>query len=255
MNVIFTVNLPETKKPGRTIPYHYSIESWKHYALRHNAEIFVLEDRVYPEEYMNANWHKIFSLKLLEANGIDYDSVLIVDGDTIVHPNAPSIFDECTGGFCAVHNDGSYDWMLRSMEVYSQEVFNGFTFPFTQYFNSGVLVINKSQAGFLDYAIQFYNLNRERLQGIQSKYGVGTDQPVLNYLVQQKIPEQLQILPYKWNMQELPRREVLDLELTFVNYGWVYHFNGIHPDFKPNMHNIDSAVEQWMRYVYEKLYQ
>ena len=48
-------------------------------------EVFVLTERVYEEEYMNANWHKTYALTLLENNGIDYDQVLIVDGDIIVN--------------------------------------------------------------------------------------------------------------------------------------------------------------------------
>lgn len=253
-NVVFMVNLPETKKPGRSNSYQYSERSWKFYCDRTDSELFVLTERIWPEDRMNANWHKIYALQLLEANGIDYDKVLIVDGDTIVHPMAPNIFDVVGDKFYAVHNDGSYDWMLRSMENYSHHMFNGFTFPFTRYFNSGFIVINRRFKGFFDDAIQFYTLNQDRIRAMQQNYGVGTDQPVLNFLVHSKIPDELEILPYEWNMQELPRREVLNLEMTFVHYGWVYHFNGIHPDFKVLQADNTPAVEQWMSYVYTQLY-
>lgn len=254
MDTIIIIDIEESKKPGRTSPYRYSIQSWKHYARKHNAELFVLNERIYPETYMNANWHKVFAFKLLTSAGHECGRVLIVDADTIVHPDAPNIFELSGGKFCAVHNDGSYDWMLRSMENYSHHLFNGFTFNFTEYFNSGLLLVDKHHVGFFDDVIQYYHDNAAEIRWMQTTYGVGTDQPVLNFLVHMHIPDKLKILPYEWNMQELPRREVLDLNLTFVNYGWVYHFNGIHPDFKINPHDSSPAVEQWMGYVYNKLY-
>ena len=53
----------------------------------------------YMDGYVNIVW---------DSQGIDYDKVLIVDGDTIVHPEAPNIFDAVGRSFCAVHNEGSY---------------------------------------------------------------------------------------------------------------------------------------------------
>lgn len=255
MNVIFMVNLPETKKPGRTTAYQYAEKSWKRYANRIGAELFVLRDRIYPEDYMNANWHKVMVFMLLQHSGIPYDKVLIVDSDTIAHPNAPDIFaGKGMGKFYAAHNDGSYDWMLRSMENYSYHMFDGFRFPFTQYFNSGVMLVSVGLEKFFEEVHQFYQQNSDRIKWMQETYGVGTDQPVLNFMVQSKIPDRFELLPYEWNMQELPRREVLNLYLTFVHYGWVYHFNGIHPDFKIDPADSTPAVEQWMKYTYTTLY-
>ena len=41
---------------------------------------------------MHLNWHKSLALKLLKENNIEYDQVLIVDADTIVHPDCPNFF-------------------------------------------------------------------------------------------------------------------------------------------------------------------
>ena len=121
--IIFIVNISEQLKKGRNDKYDLSINSWKSWADKNNCEVFVLTERVYPENYMNANWHKALALKLLESNGIDYDQVLIVDADTIVHPNCPNFFDMSENKLCGVHNDGSYDWVCRSMENYSKHIF------------------------------------------------------------------------------------------------------------------------------------
>ena len=74
-NIVFIVNLPEEKKQGRSHPYQYSVESWKKWCNKNNCELFVLKDRIYPEDFMNANWHKLFIFQLLDNSGINYDQV------------------------------------------------------------------------------------------------------------------------------------------------------------------------------------
>ncbi len=252
-NIVFIVNIPDQKRPGRNLPYQYSIRSWEQYCRRHGAELFILTERVVDESAMNANWHKIFALKLLEANGIEYDKVLIVDADTIVHPNAPNIFDVCGDGFCAVANEGSYDWLFRSMEAYSKYMFNGFTFPFYQYFNSGVICVNKNHEQFFDMLFTFYTQHNQDIIHMQETFHVGTDQPVLNFMVH-LYRDDFQLLPFEWNMQDLWRLEILDTNLTFTNYGWVYHFNAIPGDYKLNSNSNVSPSHQWMEYAFNKLY-
>ena len=174
-NVVFMVNMVESKKPNRNSPYTYSVRSWRQYCKRHGAELFVLSERIQSEDYMNANWHKLYVFALLENSGIEYDKVLIVDGDTIVHPEAPSIFDACGDGFCAAHNDGSYDWLLRSMETYSKFLFDGYMFPFYEYFNSGVMVVNKAHKELFNDILKCYDDNHVKIRQIQDTYHVGTD--------------------------------------------------------------------------------
>ena len=146
-NIVFLVCLTETKKQGRNLPYKYSVESWSKWCDKNDCELFVLTERIYPEDYMNANWHKSFVFQLLESNDIDYDQVLIVDADTMVHPDAPNVFNETDNKFCAIHNYGSYDWVCRSIENYSKYIFDGFTFPLWEYINSGFLILNTELNG------------------------------------------------------------------------------------------------------------
>jgi hypothetical protein len=122
-NVVFIVNLHEKEKPNRNQPYHYCVKSWKIWCKKNNCELFVLEDRIYSEDFMNANWHKIFAFQLLESSGIDYNQILIADADTIIHPNAPNVFEMTDNKFCAVHGFGSYDWQCRSIENYKKHMF------------------------------------------------------------------------------------------------------------------------------------
>ena len=53
------------------------------------------------------------------------------------------------------------------------------------------------------------------------------------------------LFPYEFNMQDMPRKEILDNELTFTKLGWVYHFNAI-PGGPETTHH-------WMKKTYEYL--
>ena len=155
-NVVFIVNLTETKKYGRNQPYQLSVDSWKLWCDKNDCELFVLTERIYPEDYMNANWHKIFVFQLLESNDVDYDQVLIVDADTMVHLEAPNIFDITDRKFCVVHNYGSYDWVCRSIENYKKHLFPDVDVPLFEYFNSGIIICNKKHKQFYEKIINFY---------------------------------------------------------------------------------------------------
>ena len=54
-NVVFMVNLPENKKQGRNVPYHHSVQSWQKWCDNNDALLFVLDQRIHEENYMNAN--------------------------------------------------------------------------------------------------------------------------------------------------------------------------------------------------------
>ena len=230
-NIVFLVNLSETKKEGRNQPYKYSAYSWKKWCDKNDCELFVLEDRIYPEDFMNANWHKVFVFQLLDENKIDYNQILIADADTIIHPDAPNVFEMSEQKFCAVHNYGSYDWVCRSIENYKKHLFPEIDVPLFEYFNSGIIICNKVHKDFYEKIINFYLKNQEKIAKLQETYQVGTDQPILNYFVQQEKISYKQ-LPYEWNMQDLRRFEILDEGLTFTKIGWIYHFNGIPNDMR-----------------------
>lgn len=240
-NIVFIVNLKEEQKPGRSYPYEHSVKSWKTWCDKNDSELVVLEERIHQEDFMNANWHKIFVFELLDSSGLDYDQVLIADADTIVHPNAPNVFDLTEHKFCAVHGFGSYDWESRSIENYKKHLFPDVELDLFEYFNSGIIVCNKEHREFYKKVIDFYNANQELLTNMQKVYSVGTDQPVLNFLVKSENVEYKQ-LGYEWNMQDMRRFEILDEELTFTKIGWVYHFNGIPDDLRNHMMQKTSGV-------------
>ena len=40
--------------------------------------------------------------------------------NTIVHPDCPNFFDMMDDSYVGVHNYGSYDWIIRSIEIYQK---------------------------------------------------------------------------------------------------------------------------------------
>ena len=253
-NIIFIVNLGEKSRAGRNNPYSYSINSWENWAKSKGYEVFVLTDRVYEEEYMNANWHKTYALTLLENSNIEYNQVLIVDADTIVHPNCPDFFKESDGKFCAIMNNGCYEWVNRSIKVYGDKLFNDVELKNWQYFNSGFIVVNKSHLEFFEKVHKFYEENSDSFRSIQQEFKVGNDQTPLNYLTKLHNVD-VKLFPNCYNLQEMHRKNLLHFpnhswfedELHFLDSAWVYHFNGI-----PN--HPERNVHYWMERTYKHLY-
>ena len=95
---------------------------------------------------------------------IDYNQILIVDADTIIHPNAPDVFELTDNKFCAVHNYGSYDWICRSIENYKKHLFPDVDVPLFEYFNSGVIVCNKNHKEFYNKIIKSRDTYNKKLK-------------------------------------------------------------------------------------------
>lgn len=244
-NIIFMINIVHNER-SKNQGYEWSIKSWKIYADKYNCDLFILDQPLFDISYMKPNWYKMYILDILEENHIEYDQVLFVDSDTIITDNAPNIFDITDHKFCAVRNFGDIDWIFRSIETYSKFLFNNFTYPFYNYFNSGLLVFNKKHIKLFKSIQKFYEENKEQIIFIQNNYGVGHDQPIFNFFVNRDISNDFKILGYEWNMQDLNRSELLGEDLLYLQYGYVCHFNsGIKP-------TPGYWLEKTYKHIYEK---
>lgn len=250
-NIIFGLNV-DLKGEGRwassrVTPYEYSIRSWKSFAEKVDADLFILDEVLLPVEQMSLCWQRYFIFDILEANNIEYDQIAIVDFDTIVHPNCPNFFELTNRKFTGVHNDGSYDWVIRSLENYSKAVFNGFQSKFWNYIDCGFMIVNEKHKDFFKTITHFYSKNSTKLKEVE-KLHTGTDQTPVNILIERENVE-LKLLPYEFNMIDLNRKEILDEQLTFTNIGHIFHFNCI-PN---NVGNVQTLY--WMRKTYNHLYE
>jgi len=254
-NVVFIVDIKlkgKQKEVGRwastrSDPYVFSIKSWQNWCKKNDCELFILNDEVLPHETMPVSWQRYYIFDLLEANGIDYDQILYVDADTIVHPDCPNIFELSDRKFCFVHNEGSYDWVLRSVENYSKYFFDGYIIPWYYYFDSGMLIFNEKHKPFFQKILSFFNENRENLLNAEKTWHAGTDQTPVNFLVH-LLNIDYKLLPYEYNMCDLNRKELLGDDLLFTKIGWIYQYNSI-----PN--NVeDKLTYYWMKKTYEYLH-
>lgn len=243
-NIIFIINIVHNDR-SKNQGYDWSIKSWRKYAEKYGHELFILDRTLFEVDYMKPQWYKMYILDLLESNEVDYNQVLYVDADTVVHPNAPDIFEITEGKFCAVRNYGDMDWVLRSMENYSKFIFEGFTFPFYKYFNSGVMVFNKKHKDFFKDIQNFYHTNKDAILHMQNTFGVGNDQPVLNYFVNRDIQDDYKVLGYEWNMQDMTRLETITSDFLHTRYGYISHYNaGVKP-------TPGYWIEKTYKYLYE----
>ena len=244
-NIVFIIDI---KKEGKTKKeYQYSIDSWKYFCDKYGHTLLVLDEPIVDTNYMGVIWQRYFLFDILDHNEIDYNQVLIVDADTIIHPDAPDIFTLTEDKYCLVHDDGDFDWILRSMENYHHHLFQDQPlFNWYEYFNSGFQIVNKSHREFFNTMRKFYEENVEQILWCQKTYGVGTDQTPLNYLLRRENIE-TKALSYKFNMSCMATKEVVNEAMQHTEVGYVMHFNGL-----PNK---DESVPYWMELTYKYLYE
>ena len=252
-NIVFLMNIKLNDESGRytsdrSLPYNFSVNSWKQWCDKNNAELFVLEELLLPKEEMAICWQRYHLFDILDANEIDYDQILMVDSDTIVHPDCPNFFEMTEHKYTGVHNEGSYDWIFRSVENYSKFIFQGRELKWWNYINGGFQIVNKKHKAFFSSMISLYNNNKKNFIQMQEQFHTGTDQTPLNFMLQMNNID-VKLLPYEFNMTDMPRKEILNHDLTMTNIGWVYHFNCI-----PNNQG-NKATYFWMEKTYKELYE
>ena len=250
-NIVFTMDIDLDGEgryaSTRRLPYQYSIKSWEKWCAKNDCELFVLTDLLLPKEQMNICWQRYYLFDILDANDIKYDQILSVDADTIVHPDCPNFFEMTDRKMCGVHNEGSYDWIIRSIENYGKYFFNGHNMDFTKYIDCGFVIINETHRDFFKQVIDFYNENAELLRQVEKEWHAGTDQTPVNFLIEDKGVD-FKWLPYEYNMCDMFRKELLNDEMTFTKWGWIYQYNSI-----PN-NQEDKLTYHWMKKTYEHLY-
>jgi lipopolysaccharide biosynthesis glycosyltransferase len=206
----------------------------------------VLEDEVVDSGEMGIIWQRYFLFDILDHNEIKADQILIVDADTIVHPDCPDFFTMTENKYTLVADDGDFDWILRSMENYHKHLFpNEPFFDWFEYYNSGFQIVNQTHRPFFNAMRKFYEENANTIRYCQSHYGVGTDQTPLNFMLRREKIERKQ-LPYPFNMSCMFKKEVLSDNMLHTKAGYVMHFNGLQ--------DKKTSVPYWMGLTYDFLY-
>lgn len=228
---------------SRSTPYQYGIDSWSKWCDNNDADLVVMDQLLCPVEDMKITWQRYYAFDMLEGSDIEYDQILLTDADCIIHPDCPNFFNLTEGKYTVAQCDGSYDWVCRSMENYAHEFEEFEIFNVWEYFCGGFQIWNKSHKPFIESFIQFYLDNKDKILHLQNKYGVGTDQPIINHLAH-KGNIDLKFLPYQYCMIDLHLKGLLTDNLLFTRIPGIYQFNAI-----PNNHDA-----RWTNYFMEKTY-
>ena len=253
-NVVFIPNI--SLGNGRNSSYHYSIKSWKHWCDKNDCELLVWEDLLYPVDYMKITWQRYYLFDILDSNNIDYDQILMVDADTVVHPKCPNFFEMTDGKYCGVMNNGDYDWVLRSIVDFGDKLFDGLRVDSWRYINGGFQILNKNHKDFFDAMKKYYDENSSLIIKTISESKTATDQTILNLMLK-KNQVDVKILPDCYNLQDLARKYLLYIdkscwwtdELHYIRAGWVYHFNAV------PLNSLGRHSSYWMKRTYEELYE
>ena len=265
-NIIFIPYIKRSKdlgdsgiqKPRWDSGYEYGIDSWKQWSKKHNCEVLIMDEPMVPESEMLVTWQRWNALEILEANGIDYDQVLIVDADSIVHPDCPNFFEMTDNKFTSQLTDGCYEFVNRGIKKYSNQFFRkNYSLPSYEFFQTGFVIVNKRHREFFKRVFEFYTQNAQEIIESYRTIATGSDIVLMNCL-RKEFGVELNILPRQYSIMDLTRKNLLyfnpghwwedNLENLF-NSGWIYQFTSI----PKNPMNRDRKY--WMKRIHENLYQ
>jgi len=255
-NIIFitAIDIPsmkQTRKDYDVSAYNYGIRSFKNWAKNNNSEVVILDELIHDHEEMKVNFQRYYVFDLLEQNNIDYDQILITDADCIIHPECPNFFELSEHKYAVTRTIGSVDWMLRSYENYSKYLFDNKKFPYYNYFNAGFQVINKEHKDIYKNMLSLYMNNKDRIKELMKTFGVGTDQPIINFLVNLSDTD-VKFLPYEFCMTDLYRLEILREDMLFARkWKGIYQFNCLP---SKDGRALFGDVKYWMEKTYKFLY-
>ena len=238
--------------------YEYGIKSWKSWCKKHDCELYIMDELLLPESEMLITWQRWQVLNILEHNGVDYNQVLIVDADSIVHPDCPNFFEMTNNKFTSVLTDGDYEWVNRAINGYSKLFFNKeFCIPTYEFFMTGFVIVNKEHKKFFDKVFNWYDKNKEEIIKSYDVLLTGSDISLMNCL-RKEFGVELNLLPREYGLMDMARKNLFYLTKNcwwqddlknMYNSGWVYQFNAI----PQNELNRDRSY--WMKRIYEELYE
>ena len=200
---------------------------------KNNAILFVLEKPFEGAESLAPHLQKYFAFEVLRKNNIYFDQIAIIDADTMIKWDCPDFFEISKNSFCAVLDDELPKWVNASLATY-KFLFPETTINWWEYFNSGVMILNKSHARLLSEFVAFVNSKEEELSALHSNPALraGFDQTLFNYFIKEKNVKTV-YLPKIFNFYHLLRKNMLEKK-EFIDCAYIWHFNGIEHSKRKN---------------------
>jgi hypothetical protein len=208
--------------------------AWKSWCDKYGHTFLTIDDPVAPMDQIKPQIQKMWTLDILDANGIEYDQVAQVDYDTYPTDVCPDFFELTNNNFSAVLDGGFLPVLNRISRVTKEIWFPEVTVSIDDFFNTGFIIFNKKHKEELDLVKDFFvgehSDIKERL-----KFALD-DQIVLNYAVKQS-NKPVTYLPRSFNMVspenerffwEGPDHEgrIFDIKTSIRQCVNIFHFTG-----------------------------
>ena len=229
------IYIPATNDIDKQLPQ--GIKTWKYYCDKHNIKLVISRDLPPKnnEIYKNSNFQQYLTPSLLEE---DYERLLIVDCDTMVRWDTPNIFEEYPQDTFSVvkdisgENSGKYH--LNQWNNYNPNIKT----PPPNYFNSGFMLLNKSNYIKLREAIKPYYEEYIRVKK-SNEYRIDTsDQTPTNIISYDIFPEEINFIPDIWNNMVMFKYD----DASFINDSYIWHFTGPRMGGWENKSNIMDQI-------------
>jgi len=241
-NVLFWVGVKSTdphlrNKHGDFKYLDISRKSWKWWCEKNDVIFFPYES---PSESDTSahkvTWQRWFDVfDQIESANIDYNKIAVIDGSTLVRWDTPNFFELAPANkLSAFRSLENLRWISDSVKGYN-EFFDGFDFDMSKYVSCGFHIFDKTHKPFLQRVKKFYYDNYESIMVYQNeKVKKGTDQSVLNYLLQIDDIDVHTELPPPYMLNHLYRFDWLshnwqlkeDTTPWFIKYGYIWFYSG-----------------------------
>lgn len=237
-NILFFTAL-KANDPNMNSYQEWALKTWTWYARKHDLGMFILDEPLYDTEWMRPTWQRWYVYDLLEANGIEYNQVALIDIDTMVRWDCPNIFEVAGNSYSGVNDDMSLEWISNSIWGY-QKFFPNIELDWTEYINNGMLVLPTNGKEFCEIVKKFYLDNVDELRMLQHQtLKKGTDQTPINFMAKMFFGDSINHLSKKFNMTHLHTTHAL-IQNIYLKIGYIWHFNGL-----PREHRNGLMKQTW----------
>jgi len=224
-NLIYMVAINHNTSTYKNTEYSgYSINTWEYWCKKNDVDFMLITE--HDERLGKPVWNK----ELIYERAKNYEKIGVVDSDTMIHWDAPNIFDMYDDEFCGVVDDINLRWLMDSLSVYNK-FFPNTKIDIDEYINAGVLFFSNQHLPFFEKLLNFYFENQQELDNWT--LGGGKEQTLLNFHLKESNYKRKFLEP-SWNLMGLHKKQMfthnwqLDEDKTpfFVKYGHIWHYTG-----------------------------
>lgn len=231
-DVVFWVGVKSTdpkmlEKHGNFKYLEYSLNTWKYWCDKNDVELVEYTiDKIGNADLQKhrVTWQRWFDVfEIVEREVPNYNLIAVVDGSSMIRWDTPNFFKVCDPNkVTAFRSMENLRWVAEGVRGY-QNFFEGYDkavnenffqrggFDLKRYVSCGFQIFGKKYKDFLCIFKNFYYLNEDKILDLQNnKVKRGTDQPVINYL--------LQIFGVPMDIDKLPPSY---LTTHFYRFGWL----------------------------------